>query len=140
MAHSDGDETPPSNTSESASSQSPPIASSQSPPASEPETSTSTNTDRTELLSQARSFLASPQIQHQDVLAKRRFLNEKGLTEAEIDRMLREQVCLSFWLHFGHSHPGISPAPTTTIGPTTYLPSASAFDPSQPSYWTPQIV
>ncbi|KAF5387839.1 hypothetical protein D9615_000605 [Tricholomella constricta] len=46
--------------------------------------------DRSELLSRARVFLQSPQILHQDTLAKRSFLAEKGLNEMEIDGLLRE--------------------------------------------------
>ncbi|KAL0949284.1 hypothetical protein HGRIS_009361 [Hohenbuehelia grisea] len=45
---------------------------------------------RDELLSRAWTFLLSPQIRYQDVPAKRRFLAEKGLTDAEIDGLLRE--------------------------------------------------
>ncbi|KAG6842033.1 hypothetical protein C0991_003559 [Blastosporella zonata] len=46
--------------------------------------------DRSELLSRARGFLQSPQIIHQDIAAKRKFLVEKGLNETEIDVLLRE--------------------------------------------------
>jgi hypothetical protein len=48
--------------------------------------------DRSELYSRARSFLLSPQVIHQDVPAKRRFLVEKGLTDEEIGRLLLEAV------------------------------------------------
>lgn len=50
-------------------------------------------TDRYELLSRARTFLTSPQIQDQDVFAKRRFLVDKGLNESEVEELLRELVC-----------------------------------------------
>lgn len=50
--------------------------------------------DRLELLGRARSFLASPQVAHQDVSIKRKFLAEKGLRDAEIDVLLREAVSL----------------------------------------------
>ncbi|KAG6830318.1 hypothetical protein H0H92_001253 [Tricholoma furcatifolium] len=46
--------------------------------------------DRSELLSRARGFLQSPQINHQDAVAKRQFLLEKGLNEVEVDTLLRE--------------------------------------------------
>ncbi|EPQ59120.1 hypothetical protein GLOTRDRAFT_136081 [Gloeophyllum trabeum ATCC 11539] len=46
--------------------------------------------ERNELLARARTFLLSPQIKNEDILAKRRFLTEKGLTEPEIDGLLRE--------------------------------------------------
>ncbi|KAI0720309.1 hypothetical protein C8T65DRAFT_634096 [Cerioporus squamosus] len=48
------------------------------------------STDRTELLQRARAFLTSPQVRHEDVSAKRRFLVEKGLTDAEIEELLFE--------------------------------------------------
>jgi predicted ABC-type transport system involved in lysophospholipase L1 biosynthesis ATPase subunit len=48
--------------------------------------------DREELISKARAFLASPQVRNEDIPAKRRFLSEKGLTDAEIDQLLRELV------------------------------------------------
>ncbi|KXN87977.1 Zinc phosphodiesterase ELAC protein 1 [Leucoagaricus sp. SymC.cos] len=46
--------------------------------------------DRSLLLSRARSFLQSPQVSGQDLLAKRQFLREKGIYEAEIDTLLRD--------------------------------------------------
>lgn len=46
--------------------------------------------DRTELLSRARTFLGAPEIRSQDSDAKRAFLAEKGLTSGEIDLLLRE--------------------------------------------------
>lgn len=45
--------------------------------------------DRSDLLAKARAFLASPQVQHQDINAKRAFLVEKGLNDAEIEDLLR---------------------------------------------------
>jgi Pex14 N-terminal domain len=48
--------------------------------------------DRTELFDRARTFLNSPQILDQDAIAKRKFLSEKGLTESEIEHLLREPV------------------------------------------------
>ena len=49
-------------------------------------------TDRTELIQRARAFLTSPQVRHEDAVAKRRFLAEKGLTDAEIEGLLLEVV------------------------------------------------
>ncbi|KAJ7498668.1 hypothetical protein FB451DRAFT_1358160 [Mycena latifolia] len=46
--------------------------------------------NRVELLTKARAFLHQPQIQREDDLAKRRFLAEKGLNEAEIQGLMRE--------------------------------------------------
>ena len=48
--------------------------------------------DRTELLTHARVFLNSPRILNQDFAAKRKFLSEKGLSEPEIEGLLREPV------------------------------------------------
>lgn len=48
--------------------------------------------DRTELLQTARAFLNSPQVRHEDNVAKRNFLAQKGLNDAEIDILLREVV------------------------------------------------
>ncbi|KIK06824.1 hypothetical protein K443DRAFT_129744 [Laccaria amethystina LaAM-08-1] len=57
-----------------------------------PETTPSSplSNSREELISRARSFLHSPQIQHEDPNSKHRFLAEKGLTDSEIDALLRE--------------------------------------------------
>ncbi|EGO27665.1 hypothetical protein SERLADRAFT_446905 [Serpula lacrymans var. lacrymans S7.9] len=46
--------------------------------------------DRIELISRARSFLTSPNIRDQNILSKRSFLSEKGLTAPEIEALLRE--------------------------------------------------
>ncbi|PPQ63409.1 hypothetical protein CVT24_004919 [Panaeolus cyanescens] len=56
-------------------------------PASAPTLTPAEN--RAELLSKARAFLASPQVQHQDIAAKRRFLIEKGLNGTDIDNLLQ---------------------------------------------------
>ncbi|RXW21940.1 hypothetical protein EST38_g3906 [Candolleomyces aberdarensis] len=45
--------------------------------------------NREELIGRARTFLTSPQIQGQDISAKRKFLVEKGLTEGEISGLLQ---------------------------------------------------
>ncbi|KAM5535508.1 hypothetical protein V8D89_010845 [Ganoderma adspersum] len=49
-----------------------------------------TPVDRTELLQRARVFLTSPQVRHEDMTAKRRFLADKGLSDVEVDGLLRE--------------------------------------------------
>lgn len=51
-----------------------------------------TSPDRAELLTRARTFLASPQVQPQDSDAKRAFLADKGLSPSEVDQLLRELV------------------------------------------------
>jgi hypothetical protein len=51
---------------------------------------------RDELLSKARMFLASPAIQSQDLDAKRTFLGEKGLSEHEVEDLLRTLVRTTF--------------------------------------------
>lgn len=50
--------------------------------------------DRAELLTRARSFLTSPQVQNQDAFAKYTFLAEKGLNDDEIKSLLRTLVCV----------------------------------------------
>jgi hypothetical protein len=57
-------------------------------PVSQPE-------NRAELRERARSFLTSPKIRHEDLFAKRRFLAEKGLSDAEITGLLQELVDIS---------------------------------------------
>ena len=48
--------------------------------------------NRTTLIEHARNFLNSPRIVHEDFAAKRRFLTEKGLSDVEIEGLLRELV------------------------------------------------
>lgn len=48
---------------------------------------------RSDLLARARTFLSSPQVQNQDMAAKRAFLAEKGLNASEIERLLSEMAC-----------------------------------------------
>ncbi|KAJ7094529.1 hypothetical protein B0H15DRAFT_126932 [Mycena belliarum] len=61
------------------------IASSPLPSPSQPEPES-----RAELLAKARAFLHQPQIQRENDAAKRRFLAEKGLNDAEIQGLMRE--------------------------------------------------
>ena len=61
-----------------------------SQPAVQVPTSVVSPADRAELLTRARTFLSSPQVQLQDSDAKRVFLAEKGLTPSEVDQLLRE--------------------------------------------------
>lgn len=76
------DTPPPNSSSELASSSSPPPA-----------------PDRSELLVRARHFLSSPQVIDQDYESKHRFLAEKGLTDGEIQLLLREMVRLVHACH-----------------------------------------
>lgn len=48
--------------------------------------------DRAALIEKAKQFLVSPQIRHEDLAAKRRFLAEKGLTDQEIVGLLQQLV------------------------------------------------
>lgn len=48
--------------------------------------------DRSELLQRAKAFLTSPQVLQEDITAKRRFLTEKGLSDVEVEVLLRETV------------------------------------------------
>ncbi|KAI0036058.1 hypothetical protein K488DRAFT_38585, partial [Vararia minispora EC-137] len=48
--------------------------------------------ERVSLLTRARQFLLSPQVRYEDDVSKRRFLQEKGLSEDEIGLLLREQA------------------------------------------------
>lgn len=59
-----------------------------------------TNEDRASLVMRARQFLLSPQVQNEDESAKRRFLQEKGLSESEVALLLQEQVRRVSRLHF----------------------------------------
>ncbi|KAF9058060.1 hypothetical protein BJ165DRAFT_103482 [Panaeolus papilionaceus] len=64
-----------------------PAPAAQTPPTPTPSVTPAEN--RLELLNKARAFLASPQVQHQDVAQKRRFLIEKGLNGTDIDNLLQ---------------------------------------------------
>jgi len=64
------------------------------PPQNAPELQTPVaDQDRSELLTRARLFLASPQVQNQDAFAKYTFLAEKGLNDDEIKSLLHTLVC-----------------------------------------------
>ena len=52
--------------------------------------------EHTTLVDKARAFLASPQVRGQDVLAKHKFLEEKGLNGKDIDMLLQELVCVFY--------------------------------------------
>ena len=65
---------------------------------------------RSELLDRARHFLSSPQVIHQDHESKRRFLSEKGLSDGEVQLLLREMVRASCLF--------VSPSLHTTERPT----------------------
>lgn len=46
--------------------------------------------DEADLLGQARDFLLSPAIRHQDMSSKREFLLKKGVSSADTERILEE--------------------------------------------------
>ena len=91
--------------------------------------------DRSDLLAKARLFLASPQVQHQDINAKRAFLIEKGLNDTEIAELLRTIVCVYIPSHLHyftlllacaiaiHSSENLSPAASLKFA---YSPSWSS--------------
>ena len=88
-------------------------------------------TDRTELLHRARTFLTSPQVQHEDVASKRRFLVEKGLTGAEIEGLLYEVVRPAVFLHTSVLTYHL--ASTSTFSPGQDIPSASTLQSAPPT-------
>ena len=69
----------------------PPVSPSELPP-TQSQPLPPTPVDRAELLQRARVFLTSPQVRHEDITAKRRFLADKGLTDVEVDGLLCEVV------------------------------------------------
>ena len=69
----------------------PPVSPSELPP-TQSQPLPPTPVYRAELLQRARVFLTSPQVRHEDITAKRRFLADKGLTDVEVDGLLREVV------------------------------------------------
>ena len=115
----------------------PPAASSSTPPAQRdaspsqavPQTDTSSIPavgERTELLEKARAFLNSPQVRHEDYAAKRRFLAEKGLDEAEIDGLLISMVCSHIFPTLFDVVIRADLASTSPAHPSTNIPTAAA--------------
>jgi len=89
----EGGEQPLAGPSQPPSTTTPPHSSSDHEPASSSSPSTPTPMpNRSELLGRARHFLSSPQVSHQDYESKRRFLAEKGLSNDEVQLLLREMV------------------------------------------------
>ena len=85
--------------------------------------------DRSELLSRARTFLGAPEIRSQDLDAKRAFLAEKGLTSSEIELLLRELV----GRFDGDVRPLTSPecvAPTDSTADISYSPTLRSAEPA----------
>lgn len=76
--------------------------------------------NREQLLDRARSFLVSPQVQNQDLPAKRAFLREKGLSEAEIENLLRTVVRAYLLDVFETLNISIQPLNPPSIPPRTY--------------------
>lgn len=67
-------------------------------------------------MSRARTFLRSPQIQYQDMTAKRQFLAAKGMSEADIDSLLQEQVHAPMIPPRTYPQPPPSNLPTLLLG------------------------
>ena len=70
---------------------------------------------RSELLDRARHFLSSPQVIHQDHESKRRFLSEKGLSDGEVQLLLREMVRASSLFVFVRLNTPPNVQPTTIV-------------------------
>lgn len=85
--------------------------------------------ERTELLQRARAFLSSPQVRHEDLTAKRRFLGEKGLSEDEIESLLREVVrpVVAHWIHCKFLNGVLLEARTPAITSGKDIPTTTAF-------------
>ncbi|KAI0082349.1 hypothetical protein K474DRAFT_500649 [Panus rudis PR-1116 ss-1] len=107
MSNDDSDSTPSTSTKYAGSDKE-----SQSLPDTQASTSLTSSGDqhasnRHELLQRARAFLQSSQIVHEEDVAKRRFLIEKGLNEQEINFLLQEK-------------PNTDVSPTLLVPPRTY--------------------
>lgn len=89
--------------------------------------------ERTELLEKARAFLNSPQVRHEDYAAKRRFLEDKGLDEPEIDGLLKELVYPSMSAMLLDVVTRADLASTSPAHPSTNIPAATAISPPRPS-------
>lgn len=63
------------------------------PTGAAPLAETALSQDRPQLIERARAFLMSPAVQQQDMIAKRQFLLDKGLSEPEIANIFRDLVC-----------------------------------------------
>ena len=57
-----------------------------------PSSPPSQEVDRASLIEKTRAFLLSPTVRYENGAAKRRFLQEKGLTSEEIDALIGELV------------------------------------------------
>lgn len=88
--------------------------------------------DRSELLQRAKAFLTSPQVLQEDITAKRRFLTEKGLSDVEVEALLRETArvsctMLSFRVLTANA------AASGTCDSTAHVPPTSLVKPAQPA-------
>ena len=89
--------------------------------------------NRSELLDRARLFLNSPQVIHQDHESKRRFLTEKGLTDGEIQLLLREMVRRVAFPHGLYLARVSSPAVSTPPRAASHVPRATSIPLARPS-------
>ena len=89
--------------------------------------------NRSELLDRARLFLNSPQVIHQGHESKRRFLTEKGLTDGEIQLLLREMVSRVAYPHGLYLARASSPAVSTSPRAASHVPRATSVPLARPS-------
>lgn len=92
----------------------------------------SANDNRTELVERARGFLSSPQIRYEGVAAKRHFLADKGLSDAEIADLIRETVGPHYMFLSGVSSKVDA---TGSVRPSTDIPTASSLQPARIACW-----
>ncbi|KAH6915032.1 hypothetical protein BKA70DRAFT_563466 [Coprinopsis sp. MPI-PUGE-AT-0042] len=72
--------------------------------------------EREDLLAKARVFLRSPQMQYQDIAAKRQFLAAKGMSELDVEALLREQPYTPMVPPRTYPQPPPSNLPTLLLG------------------------
>jgi hypothetical protein len=94
---------------------------------------TASVSNRSELLDRARHFLNSPQVMHQDHESKRRFLTEKGLTDGDIQLLLREMVRRVAQPHGLYLARASLPAVTTPTRAASHVPRATSVPIARPS-------
>lgn len=88
--------------------------------------------NRAELIERARGFLSSTQIRYEGVAAKRHFLADKGLSDAEIADLIRETVGPHCVFLSGVSSKVDA---TGSVRPSTDIPSASSLQPACITCW-----
>lgn len=87
--------------------------------------------DRSELVQRARAFLTSPQVQYEDLAAKRRFLLDKGLNDAEVEALLRDVVRMRSMSCKACYEADSDAAATSTSNSATNISAASAVQPAE---------